>query len=555
MKPFDGCRMRLVSVGFAAVVVLGEGSAYANFAFGTPTNLGPIVNSSHGDADTSLSSDGVELFFDSDRPGGSGNWDLWVARRAAKADDWTQPVNLGPTVNSSTWYHDPSISADKLCLLFASNRPGGYGGDDLWVTRRGTANDAWGTPVNLGSEVNSANHEMDPALSMDGLQLHFCSQNRPGGYGSHDIWVARRASISDDWQEPVNLGPPVNTSYSDQAPSLSADGLVLVFRSDRPGGYGSGDLWMTRRQTIHDDWTEPVNLGPTVNSLHEDNDPDLFSDGSGLLFTSNRPGGCGGWDIWQVSINPIVDFSGDETVDLADFSKLAQYWCQDESSVDIGPTPLGDGMVDYKDLAVLGQYWLTEVLPVSLIAYWKLDETEGGIAHDSIGGNDAFGPPDLLWRPEGGKIGGALEFDGIDDLLFTTFSLNPADTSFSIFAWVKGGAPGQVIIGQASGANWLMADASDGKLITELQGTGRFDGPLYSQTVITDGHWHRVALTWDGSNRILYVDDVEVARDTQAGLAGSTGGLYFGAGKIPVPPSLWLGLLDDIHIYDRAIVP
>jgi hypothetical protein len=100
-----------------------------------------------------------------------------------------------------------------------------------------------------------------------------------------------------------------------------------------------------------------------------------------------------------------------------------------------------------------------------------------------------------------------------------------------------------------------MADASEGKLMTELQGTGRFDGPLYSKTVITDGHWHRIGITWDGSNRILYVDDVEVARDTQAGLAGSNGGLYFGAGKNPVPPSLWLGLIDDVKIYDRAIVP
>jgi hypothetical protein len=152
-------------------------------------------------------------------------------------------------------------------------------------------------------------------------------------------------------------------------------------------------------------------------------------------------------------------------------------------------------------------------------------------------------------------VAGALKLDGIDDLLFTTFSLNPADASFSVFVWVKGGAPGQVIISQSGGANWLMADVSEGKLMTELQGTGRFDGPLYSQTVITDGAWHRVGLTWDGSNRILYVDDVEVARDTQAGLAGSNGGLYFGAGKNPVPASLWFGLLDDIRVYDRAILP
>jgi len=196
-----------------------------------------------------------------------------------------------------------------------------------------------------------------------------------------------------------------------------------------------------------------------------------------------------------------------------------------------------------------------ELLPDSLVAHWKLDETEGGIAHDSIAGSDAFGPPDLIWRPEDGKVGGALELDGIDDLLYTSFSLNPADTPFSVFVWIKGGAPGQVIISQTGGTNWLWANPADGTLMTELRGSGRFGGPLYSQPMITDGDWNRIGLTWDRSYRILYVDDVEVARDTQASLAGSNGGLYFGAGKNPVPPSLWLGLLDDIRIYDRAIVP
>jgi N-acetylneuraminic acid mutarotase len=245
---------------------------------------------------------------------------------------------------------------------------------------------------------------------------------------------------------------------------------------------------------------------------------------------------------------PSPDFNGDEIVNFKDFSTLAQYLHQDQS-------PYVCHRLDYEDLAVLADYWLKEVLPVSLIAYWKLDETEGGIAHDSIAGNDAFGPPDLLWRPEDGKVGGALELDGIDDLLFTTFSLNPAGTSFSAFAWVKGGAPGQVIISQSGGANWLSADPADGTLMTELRSSGRFGGPLYSQTVIIDGDWHRVGLTWDGSYRILYVDDVEVAGDTQAGLAGSNGGLYFGAGENPVPASLWLGLLDDIRIYDRVVAP
>jgi len=240
----------------------------------------------------------------------------------------------------------------------------------------------------------------------------------------------------------------------------------------------------------------------------------------------------------------VVDFNGDGKVDFEDFSMLAQYRCRDDS-------PFVDHRLDCEDLAGLAEYWLTYP---GVVAYWELDETEGIVAHDSVGDNDAY-IAGALWQPAGGKVGGALQFDGVDDLGVTNFVLNPADASFSIFVWVKGLAPGQVIISQTGGANWLLADVSEGNLMTELQGTGRFDGPLSSQTVIIDGDWHRVGLTWDKPNRILYVDDAEVAKDTQTGLAASTGGLYFGAGKNLVPASFFSGLIDDVRIYDRAIVP
>ena len=127
----------------------------------------------------------------------------------------------------------------------------------------------------------------------------------------------------------------------------------------------------------------------------------------------------------------------------------------------------------------------------------------------------------------------------------------------SVFAWIKGGAPGQVVISQTGGGvNWLWADPSEGKLMTELQGTGRGAGALMSQTVITDGNWHRVGLVWDGSYRTLYVDDIEVAIDTQVqtGL-GRYGGLHLGAGSRLDAGSFFSGLIDDIRIYNRAVTP
>jgi len=201
-------------------------------------------------------------------------------------------------------------------------------------------------------------------------------------------------------------------------------------------------------------------------------------------------------------------------------------------------------------------YWQQEVLPVSLVAYWKLDETEGSIAYDSRGYNDGILDGEPLWQPVGGQIDGALAFDGTDDYVSTSFVLDPADGPFSVFAWVKGGAPGQVVISQRYGVNWLLADPSEGKLMTDLMTLGRGGGfPLISESVITDAGWHRIGFAWDGSNRILYVDDVEAAKDTQAGLESSYGGLHIGASWNLNAGSFFSGLIDDVRIYDRAVTP
>jgi len=255
---------------------------------------------------------------------------------------------------------------------------------------------------------------------------------------------------------------------------------------------------------------------------------------------------------------PPPDFNGDEIVDFKDFSILVQCWSQEELSVDIAPPPFGDHIVDFQDLAALAAYWLKEVLPTDLIAYWKLDETEGNLAQDIVADKDGTLHGEPVWEPAGGELNGALQFDGVDDHVSTPFILDPAsppDGGFSVFAWVKGGGPEQAIISQAGGVNWLAAGTSQGKLMTELKAAGRFGTPLFSEAVITDGQWHRVGLTWDGSTRTLFVDDAEVAKDTQAAPAGSTGGLYLGAGKGLEAGSFWSGLIDDVRIYNRATRP
>jgi len=133
--------------------------------------------------------------------------------------------------------------------------------------------------------------------------------------------------------------------------------------------------------------------------------------------------------------------------------------------------------------------------------------------------------------------------------------LNPADGKLSVFAWIKGGAPGQAVLSQMGGARWLCANPSEGNLMTELKGAGRGAAELPSQAVITDGNWHRIGLVCDGSHRTLYVDDVAVAEDTQANLGPSENGLYIGTGKATETGSFWSGLIDDVRIYNRPVIP
>jgi hypothetical protein len=409
MKRFNDSKIMLLLVALVVALMLTAGSAKADFTFGTPTNLGPVVNSSAADQTLNISADGLSLYFSSDRPGGYGSLDLYVATRESTDDDWGPVVNLGPTVNTPSLEGHGCISADGLTLYFCSNRPGGFGSYDLWVTTRATKADKWGTPVNLGPNVNSSTYAMESSISPDGLTLWFES-GRPGGLGGGDVWMTTRPTISDPWGPPVNLGPPVNSAFDDGDPSISDDGRILFFTSGRPGGYGNYDLWVSKRKTTDDQWGTTVNLGRSVNQTSNDLGANISADGRTLYFNSNRPGGYGSYDIWQAPIIPVVDFNGDEKVDLKDFSKLAQYWGQNESSVDIAP-PIGDGTVDFQDLAVFAEYWLKELgqawgptpadgatnQPKSMLS-WLAGET--AVAHDVYFGTDQTAVTDATWESD-----------------------------------------------------------------------------------------------------------------------------------------------------------
>ncbi len=272
-----------------------------------PVNLGEAVNSPYQEILPALSKNGSSLYFSSDRPGSLGGEDLWVSRRAGKDGAWQAPVNLGAAINTPFNERSPELSRDGHFLFFATNRPGGVGDFDIWVAWRAHTRDdvGWRPAVNLGPGVNGAAGDFGPGFFENddsGIpELHFAS-TRPGGLGSADLY---RSALQ--WFGGFGPAVPVselNSPQGDFRPSLRADGLEIVFDSNRPGppdvaGIGLRDIWVARRRSTWAPWSTPTNLGPVVNSPFNDYLAMLSGDGTTLVLASDRPGGLGGNDLYM----------------------------------------------------------------------------------------------------------------------------------------------------------------------------------------------------------------------------------------------------------------
>ncbi len=226
-------------------------------------------------------------------------------------ETWSPQVELGD-LNTSADEASPFLSADGLTLVFESDRPGGSGGTDLWMSTRTSISDPWSLPLNPGPRVNSSAAEGLSALSADGRTLIFAS-DRDGSYGSSDLWISKRITVGQSWSPAKNLGPTINTADRELAPLLSRDGQQLFFTSDRSGGHGSADIWVSRRASSDGSWLQPRNPGPPVNGRGWDYGHVLSPDGKFLLFTSRQRGKDGGF--WYTTAgtqdSPTVPFSGD----------------------------------------------------------------------------------------------------------------------------------------------------------------------------------------------------------------------------------------------------
>ncbi len=214
-------------------------SQRVNGVWGPAVNLGPPINSQNNEGAQSISADGIHLYFTGcSRPGGIGSCDIYYSRKAGSG--WSAPVNLGPPVNTSAWESQPSVSPDGKTLFFTSNRRHNYGQMDIWTS---TLSDTgrWSDPVNLGPVINTAGKEMSPFIHPDNKTLYFASDGHTG-MGGIDLYYSVR-DLDGNWQQPINLGYPINTYVDEISLIVGASGREAYFASEQPGGFGKTDIY------------------------------------------------------------------------------------------------------------------------------------------------------------------------------------------------------------------------------------------------------------------------------------------------------------------------
>ncbi|MCX6266268.1 MAG: OmpA family protein [Bacteroidetes bacterium] len=203
------------------------------------SSMGSPINTHGNEGALNISPDGEYLFFAaSDRDVSFGSFDLYWARRVG--DRWSEPENLGAAVNSPQWDSQPSFSSDGKTLYYASKRPGGKGSSDIWKTQL-QADGQWSNPVNLGDSINTMAEEMTPFMHPDDQTLYFSSKGHPG-LGGYDLFYSRK-DLQGEWRAPVNMGYPINTHADEITLMVSAKGDLAYISSDKPGGRGRQDIY------------------------------------------------------------------------------------------------------------------------------------------------------------------------------------------------------------------------------------------------------------------------------------------------------------------------
>jgi len=272
---------------------------FEQFGLTEATLLGKPIYSTAGEYSPSVSADGKTLVFQSNRLD-KRSWLLFITYLTPSG--WTEPKPL-ENINSGSFDGTPFLTYDQNHLLISSRRPGGLGQTDIWISRRRGM--TWETPVNLGAPINSAAYDGFASMTADGKTLYF--QRYAGRESGCDMDYLNNTLMYSEkkdgrWSEPKPLPEPINTEYCETDPVILADGRTLIFSSNRPGGFGGFDLYKSERQQ-DGTWSEPVNLGSFINTKRHDQTVSIPASGDIMYFTSGEPEHG---DLYWVPIPPGI---------------------------------------------------------------------------------------------------------------------------------------------------------------------------------------------------------------------------------------------------------
>lgn len=267
-------------------------------------NLGAPINTKFEEYLPYLTADDQTLFFTSRRPENAGEYDplsggfpedFYIAHRQPDGS-WGDLKPLGPPINTPDNEGAACISPDGQWVIFTGcNRQDGEGSCDLYIAR--LIGNRWTEPRNMGDVINSRWWDSHPNLSNDGRTLYFVS-SRPGGFGATDIWYSRLEN--GRWTEPKNMGPTINTPGQEYGPFLHADGVTLYFSSDTHLGFGGMDFFMSTRMDTG--WTKPVNLGSPLNTPRDEQNIFINAFGTEAYINVNAEDGAGGFDLYSFAL-------------------------------------------------------------------------------------------------------------------------------------------------------------------------------------------------------------------------------------------------------------
>lgn len=273
-------------------------------------NMGDSVNTEYNEYNPSLTADGSTLIFTSRRPETTGKKqdpddglymeDIYIAYRNQQTGRWSEAHPLEGQLNTDAHDANLSLSPDGA-QIFVYRNMGSKGSGEIFVSKKNKSG-KWSAAKKLEGEVNTSYFESSACISPDGKQLYFVSEREKKGLGMGDIYLSKKVSKAV-WGEPENLGSLINNEFDQIGVFVHPDGKTIYYASDHPGGIGGYDIYKSSFEKGV--WSQPENLGYPINTTGDERFLHLSTDGKTAWLSSNRPGGKGGIDIWEIDLSGL----------------------------------------------------------------------------------------------------------------------------------------------------------------------------------------------------------------------------------------------------------